>query len=551
MENITQVVLEYVPNIIGAGLILIIGWIIAAIVAGIIGGLLRRVRLDERVGRAMADTDGGKPPRTTLWISRTVFWLIILVAIVGALQALNLTLIITPFNELLNTLFNFLPRLAAAAVLILVAWLVATVLRFGTRRALAAVNFDERVANERAAQTQVHRPALTDASASEAARAEQPVSPAQETRLSETLATTVYWLTFLLFLPAILGALGLESLLAPVQQLLTEILLFLPRLLAAGVILLVGWFIATIVRRITATAAAGLGADSLSDRVGLSDVLGPRNLSGLLGLVVYVLILVPVAIAALNALQIPAVTAPASAMLASFLNALPAIFAAIALVGLAFIVGRVVARLVSELLASLGFNTWLERMRVWTPRQAAEAQQVPGQPTTPADVVGIIVLVGIVLLASIAALNLLGLILVADLVTEFMVLAGQIILGLLIFAIGLVLSNLAARAIVRTQLAQRGLLALAARISILVLAGAMALRQMGLANEIVNLAFGLLLGALAIAFALAFGLGGREPAQREVERFFEGLRSGRIDTAAAAENRRIEARQRGAEGTAD
>jgi hypothetical protein len=35
----------------------------------------------------------------------------------------------------------------------------------------------------------------------------------------------------------------------------------------------------------------------------------------------------------------------------------------------------------------------------------------------------------------------------------------------------------------------------------------MALRQMGLANEIVNMAFGLLLRAIAVAVALAFGLG--------------------------------------------
>ncbi|MBN1235254.1 MAG: hypothetical protein JW999_04290 [Methanotrichaceae archaeon] len=50
----------------------------------------------------------------------------------------------------------------------------------------------------------------------------------------------------------------------------------------------------------------------------------------------------------------------------------------------------------------------------------------------------------------------------------------------------------------------------AARISILAFAGAMALRQMGPANEIINLAFGLLLGAIAVAIALAFGLGGKE-----------------------------------------
>jgi hypothetical protein len=53
----------------------------------------------------------------------------------------------------------------------------------------------------------------------------------------------------------------------------------------------------------------------------------------------------------------------------------------------------------------------------------------------------------------------------------------------------------------------------------------MALRQMGLAEDIVNLAFGLMLGAVAVAAAIAFGLGGREVAGRELERFIEGRRA--------------------------
>jgi hypothetical protein len=53
----------------------------------------------------------------------------------------------------------------------------------------------------------------------------------------------------------------------------------------------------------------------------------------------------------------------------------------------------------------------------------------------------------------------------------------------------------------------------------------MSLRQLGIADDIVNLAFGLLLGALAVAAALAFGLGSRDIAGREVERFVNSLRS--------------------------
>jgi hypothetical protein len=105
--------------------------------------------------------------------------------------------------------------------------------------------------------------------------------------------------------------------------------------------------------------------------------------------------------------------------------------------------------------------------------------------------------------------------------SDLLVFAGHVALGLIIFAIGVYLANLAADVIADTNMSQKGLIALLARIGILILTAAMALRQMGLANEIINLAFGLLLGAIAVAAALAFGLGGREVAKSQLEKWFQ------------------------------
>ena len=63
-----------------------------------------------------------------------------------------------------------------------------------------------------------------------------------------------------------------------------------------------------------------------------------------------------------------------------------------------------------------------------------------------------------------------------------------------------------------------------ARFTILGLVLAMGLRAMDLANEIVNAAFYLILGALAVAFALSFGLGGREAAGKQMEHWLSRLR---------------------------
>ena len=122
-----------------------------------------------------------------------------------------------------------------------------------------------------------------------------------------------------------------------------NVLTFLPNVLAAVLILIIGWLVARIVRRVTASFLASVGVDRLGERVGLGAGVGTQRLSELLGLTLYVLILIPVLIGALNALQLDAVTAPTSNMLDAILGAVPNIFAAALVVGIAFVVGRLVA----------------------------------------------------------------------------------------------------------------------------------------------------------------------------------------------------------------
>nr|MBA2448125.1 mechanosensitive ion channel [Chloroflexota bacterium] len=335
--------------------------------------------------------------------------------------------------------------------------------------------------------------------------------------LADTLGDVVYWLVWLLLLPAILGTLALEGILAPVQNLLNEVFGYLPNIFAAILIGVIGWFVARIIRKIDTSLLAAAGVDRLGERVGLSGVMGGQTLSGLIGLVVYVFILVPVMISALNALDIAAITGPATNMLNTFMAAIPNIFAAAVVLAISFVVGRLVAGLVSSLLAGIGFNSLPARLGLG---RAATAGTRP-----PSDVVGSLVLVAVMLFAAIEAARLLGFEALANLMAGFIVLGGQIVLGLIVFAIGLYLANLAAGIVASSGVAQAGLLALLTRVAIMVLAGAMALNQMGLAEEIVNLAFGLLLGAVAVAAALAFGLGGREAAGRQLEQWVQRVKS--------------------------
>jgi hypothetical protein len=141
--------------------------------------------------------------------------------------------------------------------------------------------------------------------------------------------------------------------------------------------------------------------------------------------------------------------------------------------------------------------------------------------------VGIIVLVGIMLFATVAAVDVLEIEALTAIVTGILIIAGRILVGLVIFAIGLYLANLAYNLIISSGSSQARTLAQLARIAIIALVIPMALQQMGIAGNIVELAFGLLLGAIAVAIALAFGLGARDIAAAQVREWLDSFKQDR------------------------
>ena len=436
----------------------------------------------------MSGKDGAAATEVERWVSRVVFYLIMLFVLVAFFQTLGLTVITEPLNRFLITILEYAPRLIGPAILLLIAWVLATVLSRVVTEAIKRTDLDNRLGTQ---------------------------AGTGEVPLSGTLGDVTYWLVFPFFLPGILDGLGLQGLLAPVLTMLDKLMAFLPNLLAAVAILAVGWFVARIIQRVITNLLAAVGLDGFGDRFGVQSVLGNKQLSGLVGLIVYILILIPVLIAGLNALALEAITQPASRMLNSIFDVIPALFGAALILGLAYLIGKVVSELASNLLSAIGFNNVLSRLGLGRENQEGKR--------TPSEIVGSLILVALVLFAGVEAVQLLGFEVLSEMLAEFIVFAGQIILGLIIFALGLVLANLAFRVIHDSANTEAALLASAARVAILVLAAAMGLRQMGIASEIINLAFGLLLGAVAVA--LAFGLGGRDLAARELKGWLDSAKS--------------------------
>jgi hypothetical protein len=140
------------------------------------------------------------------------------------------------------------------------------------------------------------------------------------------------------------------------------------------------------------------------------------------------------------------------------------------------------------------------------------------------EIVGVLVVVAVMLLAAIEASDILGLGILATMIANFTAFGGQVLLAAIVLAIGLYLANLARNVIMSASGENSAFTANLARIAILVFAAALALQQLGIASEIVNLAFGILLGTIGVAAALAFGLGSREIAGKQTEEWLNKMK---------------------------
>ena len=297
---------------------------------------------------------------------------------------------IQPFQDFFSTLIGFLPTLIAVLVLLLIAWIVAKVLRAGARKLMRATTIDKRLG-----------------------KGGDPADPSQFP-VAEGTGTAVFWIVWVLFILAILQVLG-------VQGLFDSIVVAFQRIFAA----------------------------------------------------------------------------------------VPNIIAAVLVLGIFYLVGRLLARLVTTGLTSIHFDELQVKLGL--------AKEAPKGAGSASSVAGYIVMVFIMLFAIIMAADLLGFAAVNELIAVLTQFLGLVLLGAVIIGVGIFVANFVAN-MLRTAGRAESMVSLA-RIGIILLSVLLGIRAMGFANDIVLLGFGLAFGAAAIAAAIAFGLGGREVAGKLLARW--------------------------------
>ena len=303
-------------------------------------------------------------------------------------------------------------------------------------------------------------------------------------------------------LMAVLQHFGLTGVLDPLKEMVEKFFTAVPNIIGAGVIGYAGWIIAKIVSELV-----GVGLQKVDHQLLAKTGNDSLKVSKLGASVVFAIILLPIAVAALGVLNIPAISGPASDMINKLMAAIPNIIGAAIILGVTYFIVKFVISILSGILEGLNIDSMPERMGV---------QGLFSASFTPTKLITGTIMFFAMLTAATAAVNTLGIDVISTIFAKILEFGGGILVGGLILLIGNFLSSMAYNKLSATGNAG---LANIARLAILGLVLAMGLRAMGLADNIVNMAFGFTIGAVAIAAALAFGFGGRDAAKTLADRW--------------------------------
>ena len=313
-------------------------------------------------------------------------------------------------------------------------------------------------------------------------------------RAISVIGKLVFLLVFLLFLPSALAKLGIDSVTAPITNLTGSIIGFIPNIIGSVIVLVIGFFVASIVYQLILTILTCEKMLKFQARLA-----GNFNLAVIISTVAYIFIAVPVVIAALAILNIEAISTPAIAMLTTLLNAVPHIILAALLIFVGYFLAQLVASFLEALLASLAID---DKLNAWLNDGSSKAlKPIPFVKIALGIVKGLIMV-----LFTVQALDALEL--------GVMTMVGTAIIAYLPSVLVAVIFSVAAFVAIRlidtkvklnSDIAKRAL-----KIAVISISAFIVLSQLNIAPMIVNTAFIAIVGASAVAFALAVGLGARQ-----------------------------------------
>lgn len=323
----------------------------------------------------------------------------------------------------------------------------------------------------------------------------------------EFIGKLVFLIIFLLFLPGVLDKLGMQNVSAPIASMVSQFLNYIPNILAAIVILVVGLFIAKLIRQLLTPILRRLNVDKIQEKAGISTTEN-TTISSVLSYLVYVLILIPVIIAALQVLNISAISQPAISMLDKIILFLPNIFAAIAIIIIGLFISKIAGKLLTEILAGVGTDKLVEKI---IPEDKTKLRSF-----SLSKGIGDLVKYILILLFFVEAINVLKLQVLQAVGAAIIAYLPLVISAIIIMGVALFVASWVESLLLK-KFTDVKIVAFVVKAAVITLAVFMTLNQLGIATSIVNAAFIIVLGAVAVAFAISFGVGGRDAARNVLD----------------------------------
>lgn len=476
MEEIKLLILNNVTlNIIASIIILLVGLALASVVVSKLEHVLTKTKLFSNLEHEITGKEGGTSTSAIKILLKFIYYIFVIFIIGIIMEKLGFSRLVNPILNLLDPIFSYIPNVLGGIVLLIVAIILAKLSQKFSEIFFRKMKVDEKIHSN-----------------------ENGIS------LSKIFSEIISLVIFILILPGVLAALKLDKILIPITDMLTKFLNYVPSLVAAALVLVVGWFIASKLRDILKGV---LDSFKLDEKLSIDGrVLFEGKLSSVIANIVYVLVLIPVFSASLNYLGLDIIISPVISMLNILFNYVPNLVGVALVLVVAMYFGRIIENIITNLLIGLKFDSYLEKAGLKTIEN------------NYSKLVGKFSKILIIYFAIIQSIEILNFGSLQDLSLRLTVLLGDILLGVIVIAIGIVIANYAAKIIKNTSLANKDQIANIAKVAIIVFVGAMGLRQMGIANEIINLAFGFTVGALAVAFAIAFGIGGKDLAKEKLQK---------------------------------
>lgn len=375
-------------------------------------------------------------------------------------------------DNLIHTVSGALPGVFGAIVVFIIGWLLAILIRKIVHSLMKKTEWDERLLGNTIVDT------------------------------NKFIANLVYYILMVVILLIVLEMLGVSYVLDPIRNMLNEFLGFVPNILAGLAIVFIGYILAKFVSNLV--RMAGSFFDRFANSMGFKET---EKFVYFIQQIVFFVLLVPFIIQGLNALQLNAITQPANNILHQLLDAIPSIIGAVLIITIFVIGGKFITAFLKDLLLNIGTDDLSKRLQLET---------LIGKEQSLSMIIANVTFFFVIFFGVISGIEMLGFERLTHALNSILNLSGSILFGLFVMVIGNLIASLVFNALNTSE--NNRFMAGVARVAIIGLFLAIALRTMGIANSIVELAFGLTLGALAVAVALSYGLGGREAAGKHMEK---------------------------------